>query len=241
MKEIQKLRNTRTYALLFGAACLYFYTYGTEGQLFALIGAGIAAMFAVLDTLLLLYAKNRDSSKANPLLLIPVLILVLALIAVPCYTAGLVIRYAKAENNISYAAQKGSAVVRQVYGNDTTVEIAEYYKEKPVTEIGTQAFLGRTGMTAVILPTTTEVIGNAAFAGCSALKEIDLPIGMREVKSKAFAGCTALEYIAIPESVTEIAKDAFVGCSKGMTIRGTSGSAAEEFANSQGILFECLE
>lgn len=241
MKEIQNLRNARIYALLFGAVCLYLYTYGTEGQLLALIGAGISAMFAVLDTLLLLYAENRDSLMANPLLLIIVLIIVFALIVVPCYTAGLVIRYAKAENNISYAAQKDSATVRQVYGNDTIVEIAENYKEKPVTEIGTQAFLGRTGMTAVILPDTAEVIGSAAFAGCTALKEIDLPNGMKEIKSKAFAGCTALEYIDIPESVTEIAKDAFVGCSKGMTIRGTAGSAAEEFAESQGILFEVLD
>lgn len=49
--------------------------------------------------------------------------------------------------------------------------------------------------------------------------------------------CDNLKSITIPSSVTTIESGAFMGIEKELTIYGTAGSTAEEFAKTEGIKF----
>lgn len=60
--------------------------------------------------------------------------------------------------------------------------------------------------------------------------------GLQEIGEKAFLDCPNLRRIYIPPSVTFIGWKAFDGC-KDLTIWGTSGSYAQEYAEQEGLLF----
>lgn len=86
----------------------------------------------------------------------------------------------------------------------------------------------------VVLGKGTKTIGHAAFFECDALKEVVLNDGLETISTLAFGWCYDLKSITIPESVTTIESGAF---EKDITIYGKAGSAAEEFAKSEGINF----
>lgn len=57
-----------------------------------------------------------------------------------------------------------------------------------------------------------------AFVGCSSLTSIVLPKGIQVVGSLTFKGCTSLKSVTIPDSVVDIAEDAFADCPSGIVI-----------------------
>ena len=65
--------------------------------------------------------------------------------------------------------------------SDTTIYIPAVIKDKPVTEIG-----------------------NNAFYECTSLTEIDIPDSVTSIGEEAFLGCKSLTSIEIPDSVTSI-------------------------------------
>ena len=62
----------------------------------------------------------------------------------------------------------------------------------PVTSIGSDAFLGCTGLTSVTLPSSITSIGNQAFYKCSGLTSVTLPSSITSIGYEAFSGCTGL-------------------------------------------------
>jgi len=90
----------------------------------------------------------------------------------------------------------------------------------PVTDIGSQAFLGCVGLTAVTIPTTITSIGDGAFFGCAGLTGITIPDSVTNIASYAFAGCVGLRSVTIGNSLISIGTGAFSGCSglAGVTI-----------------------
>lgn len=104
------------------------------------------------------------------------------------------------------------------------------------------AFMGRTGVTKLIIPSTVvhigpgafsfcsdiagtlfippEVvtIGHGAFSCCGKITEVVLPPGLAEIADRAFAGCAALRRIIIPDTVKKIGQRAFRGCIELVTI-----------------------
>lgn len=98
-------------------------------------------------------------------------------------------------------------------GNDTNIEIPSKYKNKPVTEIGSFAFLGCTTIESVKIPDSVNIIGAHAFKECTSLKEIEFGIGITGIYPEAFYGCKSLINIELPEGVTNIGVCAFGGCS----------------------------
>ncbi len=95
----------------------------------------------------------------------------------------------------------------------------------------------------------TEVIDSLSFAYDKVVKNIILNDGLKEIKKDAFLSCELLDYIYIPESVTTIGERA-VGYIKNQVnykyqydkkdnfiIYGAAGSAAEEYANTNGFTF----
>ena len=82
-----------------------------------------------------------------------------------------------------------------------------------VTKIGSEAFSGCSGLTSITLPDSVTEIGDSAFSYCSDLTSITLPKNVTKIGSKAFSGCSGLTSITLPDSVTEIGDSAFSYCS----------------------------
>ena len=82
-----------------------------------------------------------------------------------------------------------------------------------VTEIGSEAFSGCSGLTSITLPDSVTEIGDSAFSYCSDLTSITLPKNVTKIGRAAFENCSGLTSITLPESVTEIGSEAFYYCS----------------------------
>ncbi len=94
------------------------------------------------------------------------------------------------------------------------LEIPSSYQGKPVTQIGSGAFEGRTDIVgSVVIPDSVKTIKFNAFLGCSALTGINIPDSVTEIGSDAFSGCYALQSIIIPKCMTTIGNGVFRGCS----------------------------
>jgi hypothetical protein len=102
--------------------------------------------------------------------------------------------------------QEAGAVV-----NPITVTIFSTYMNKPVTAIGTEAFINCRNITQVSLPSTIVSIEVNAFQGCTALANITLPSGVTSISDGAFWNCASLSWIVIPKSVTSIGLGATLG------------------------------
>ncbi len=66
-----------------------------------------------------------------------------------------------------------------------------------------------------------------------------IPDSVTFVGTSAFAGCTSLQSVTVPASVMSIGSFAFSGCDN-LTVSGYTGSAAETYANENGIPFVSL-
>lgn len=102
-----------------------------------------------------------------------------------------------------------------------------------VTQIGSNAFKGLTGLSKIIIPNTItyiesyafknssvteiEILGNVSelyhevFCDCKNLEKIILPNSLRRIHT-AFAGCTALKSIEIPNNVYYLSSRSFKDC-----------------------------
>ena len=74
--------------------------------------------------------------------------------------------------------------------NMTQIVIPEIYKEKPVVEIGDNAFSGYYSLTEVIIPNSVEVLGDKVFENCSSLTSATIPDSVKVLGSSAFCNCS---------------------------------------------------
>ena len=88
----------------------------------------------------------------------------------------------------------------------------------------------------VKIPDSVKNIGGHAFENCTGLTSVTIPNGVTAIGDEAFYNCTCLESVTIPRSVTKIGEGAFDNCSD-LTIYGYVGTAAESYANDNGINF----
>ncbi len=86
-----------------------------------------------------------------------------------------------------------------------------------------------------VLPAALTTIGDEAFV-CGAFTYVKLPTQAVSIGWHAFADCPNLTYIYIPELTTQIDEEAF-GSIQNLTILGTSGSAAETYAENHNFSF----
>ena len=77
-----------------------------------------------------------------------------------------------AEFTFTLNAAGDGYVVSGYAGSSTSVTVPDWYKQKPVTEIGSGAFQGKTFITSVSMPDTITRIGEAAFKNCTALSNV---------------------------------------------------------------------
>ncbi|MCD7827933.1 MAG: leucine-rich repeat protein, partial [Clostridiales bacterium] len=116
--------------------------------------------------------------------------------------------------------------------------------------LGGGAFYGCTSLTSVIIGTGVTSIGNNAFYMCTSLTSITIPDSVISIGVSAFDD-TSLTSVTIPSSVTTIGDCAF-GYTfdydnwthtliDGFTIYGYEGTAAQTYANENGITFISLD
>ena len=105
-----------------------------------------------------------------------------------------------------------------------------------VTSIGMRAF-DSCPLTSLSLGNSVNVIGNNAFYGCN-LKSVTIPKSVTTIEDQAFFICD-LTSVVIPDSVTTIGKAVFdlQQNDQKVIIYGSKGSAAEKYANSEGLTF----
>ena len=103
-------------------------------------------------------------------------------------------------------------------------------------------FADNTDLVTVNMTEGLEEIGNNVFSGCTSLKTVYLPEGLTKLSGSVFNGCTSLESVTIPASVTDFGETFnFEDCDlTKLTIRGEAGSAAQTYAETNGITFEAI-
>ena len=93
-----------------------------------------------------------------------------------------------------------------------------------VTSIGSMAFVGCTSLTATSIPSTVTSIGSTAFYNCTVLANVTLPRLLTSIEASTFQGCRSLTVVTIPSAVTSIGAAAFYGCT-GLTAVYFQGDA----------------
>jgi hypothetical protein len=83
----------------------------------------------------------------------------------------------------------------------------------PVTSIASDAFLVRTNLGSVFIPSSITSIGPSAFRSCTGLTSVSIPSSVTNISGRAFESCTDITNISIPSSVTAINDQTFYGCS----------------------------
>ena len=96
--------------------------------------------------------------------------------------------------------------------NTAKLEVPDYYKGKPVTAIGENAFMNCSQVTEIIIPDSITSIGDGAFAYCIGLTKIVIPNGITSIGENMFETCTSLSEVGIPDTVTSIDRYAFINC-----------------------------
>ena len=102
--------------------------------------------------------------------------------------------------------------------------------------ISAKLFSGCSSLISVNIPSQAENIGTGAFKDCSSLSEVKLPDALTSIEPSAFQGCSSLRHIRVPAGVATIGIWAFRDCPN-LTIHAPAGSAAEKYANKNGIPF----
>ena len=142
---------------------------------------------------------------------------------------------------VSYMLGNNSTSSSNGYtGTESQVVIPARYNNKPVTEIGTNAFGGtafkqNTLIVSVVIPNSVIKINNNAFAYCKNLNSVNIPTNLITIGKSVFIGCknitsvtlpntlisidnnafsaTGLESVVIPDSVVRLGESVFSGCS----------------------------
>ena len=92
------------------------------------------------------------------------------------------------------------------------LNVPAMWEGRPVTQIRSKAFCGKTCLRKVILPDCLRMIGDNAFEGCTSLESVRLGTRIRQINAGAFHLCTSLaqvEYTTIPDYTDQTA---FAGC-----------------------------
>lgn len=148
-----------------------------------------------------------------------------------------------------YAFQ-GCESLRDLYIPDTVSELGEYgldgcktlktvHLPEKICTIPKGMFRGCASIQKIYLSDAITNIDDEAFSGCVSLKNPWIPKNLERIGEMAFAGCSAITEVTIPKSVEEIGKHAFQGCFQ-LHIKGFSGSAAEKYAQDNGLMFTSL-
>lgn len=152
-----------------------------------------------------------------------------------------------------------SAVADRAFLKNKYLKSISFAKCQGLKKLGASSFESCSNLTSVILPVWINQLSTSTFQTCVNLKEVTfyaplknipsycfyyctkldnvtLPETLVSIDSFAFAECKSLSEVYIPTSVTSIASNAFRN-SPNVTIKGSYGSYAEEYAKANNIPF----
>lgn len=111
-----------------------------------------------------------------------------------------------------------------------------------VTDIVDSCFENCPSLETVTFSKGLKTLGENAFKSCISLKTVVLPDGLESLGGSTFVGCINLESVTIPASCTTFVDDEiFKDCDlTKLTIKGEAGSAAQTYAENNGITFEAI-
>ena len=111
-----------------------------------------------------------------------------------------------------------------------------------VTDIVDSCFENCPSLETVTFSKGLKTLGENAFKSCISLKTVVLPDGLESLGGSTFEGCINLESVTIPSSCTSFVDDEiFKNCDlTKLTIKGEAGSAAQTYAENNGITFEAI-
>ena len=122
---------------------------------------------------------------------------------------------------------------------------------KSIDTISYGAFSECIKLNEVTIPGWIKNVEDYAFESCVELKSVTISEGVQEIGEYAFCNCTKLKNITVPESVTKIGKESLgyyydekteeSRKLEGFTITGYKGSAAQKYAQDNGIKFVTLK
>jgi hypothetical protein len=123
----------------------------------------------------------------------------------------------------------------------TAVDIPE-----TLTVLPDSCFRACTSLTEVVLPRKLSVIDKFCFAGCTSLKHVETGDSITAVGERAFYMCSRLSSICVPSSCYSLGRQSLGYTCDGnmmlkqtdMVIDGEAGSAAEDYARENGLLFD---
>lgn len=92
------------------------------------------------------------------------------------------------------------------------VSIPKEHKEKPVTKIEDNAFMG-SGIASISIPASVTKIGHQAFMNCVSLREIEIPDSVLDVGNQAFQGCSSLSKVKLSGQMKGVWYKMFFNCS----------------------------
>ncbi|MBN2766882.1 MAG: leucine-rich repeat protein [Paludibacteraceae bacterium] len=103
-----------------------------------------------------------------------------------------------------------NVVVEAYVGDEGTAGTA--LTAYPVNTIPRNAFLAKSLLTSVVMPSGITAIGRSAFNRCQKLNNVVVPSSVTVIDTLAFRSCTGLADISIPSSVTDLKMGAFQQC-----------------------------
>ena len=112
----------------------------------------------------------------------------------------------------TYTTNNSKITITGYIGSGGAVTIPSTINGLPVASIGNGAFLDRTSVTSVTIPSSVTSIGDEAFSGCTGLTSVTIPTSVTILGIVTFYGCTGLTSVTIPSSVTSIGVGTFYGC-----------------------------
>ncbi len=112
----------------------------------------------------------------------------------------------------------------------TTVTLLE-----GVEEIGQGAFGNCRELVEISFPSTLKSIGYQAFYGDTSLTDLTFQSGLESIGDQAFDACYRIHDVVLPDTVTSFGEDCFIWNASGIRIYAPYGSAAIEYAQTQGI------
>ena len=105
------------------------------------------------------------------------------------------------EAQFFYTVEDGKATLTAYVGKETQVTLPSEIDGYRVVAVGDRAFMNRTDVVSVIVPTGVQTLGWFAFSGCIALTSVELPDTVERIAYGAFDNCpTSLTLCCSPTS-----------------------------------------
>lgn len=146
--------------------------------------------------------------------------------------------------SISSVSTNNATIIGQSAFESTNISDFDFSN---ISKIENYSFAG-TKLTNLIIPSNVKKIGDYAFYNCSSLKSIELENGVETIGQYGFYNCWYLNYVKVPSSVSAIGDYAIGFVQNGSIchaegyghfkgIKGTAGSYAQTWANSNNVTF----